>query len=233
MRAARPGCAPEGRQPSDDRTPAACARRTPRGCSASARARPRRARAEPHAPDPPTVLRAPPRTLRRSGLDQQRRTPIEHLRVRQQIGRDDRLAGPEVGIDLQRRIRAGDTGRRQDVSRLDERRNLARRLVSREDCRRASCRGVSAGRLHLLGTAADDEKTRVRPRPRQDRRSRRAACPGPDTARTCRCRARAAPRSRSPTATHGSRRYLGGSSTSPPITFSMRTARSPAPIAST
>ena len=171
---------------------------------------------------------------RRLRRHEQRRLAIEHLRVRQQIGRHDGLPRPEVRVDLERRIRPGDAGRCEDVGRLDEGGDLTRGLVPREDRRRPRGGGVGARGLDLLGTSADDEETRGRPRLRQDRHRRRAACPDPDTARTCPCTGRAAPTGRSPTRCRtDAADTVGGSSTSPPITFSMSTARSPAPIAST
>ena len=179
--------------------------------------------------------RARPRTPRASARRAPRSSSLEHLRVREQIGRDDRPSRAQIRIDLQRRVGAGDARRDEDVARLDEVRNLA--AAGAAPCTRRCApmrRGARAQLLDLIGLAADDQLTRVRMRLLQPRdrfeqqlepliRFERA---GVEQQRRVPARcptARAARRGPAPAT----------ASTSPPITFSISTERSPTPMRST
>ncbi len=95
----------------------------------------------------------------------------EHLRMRQQIGGHDRFARSQVRIDLERRIRAANAGRDQQVRRLHEPGNFSRGLLAGENHRRGYTGGVRLRlrRLDLRRLAADHEHAGIRPAARDDR----------------------------------------------------------------
>ena len=93
----------------------------------------------------------------------------------------------QVGIDLQRRVGAGDARRRQHVGGLDNAGDFTRRLMADEDRRR---------RPAVARSRAAPRPARDGPRPRAARRRMprarrspwpRTADPGPGRARTCPC----------------------------------------------
>ena len=157
--------------------------------------------------------------FRRRGAGQNRGVVVEHLRVRQQPRRDDRLSRAQVLIDLERRVRAARTRRDEHVGGEQIRRNLRGRTLAGKDRRGLDARGLRllAGARDLVRLAAGQHAAARRAGGRGRRPSRRTADRDPDTPRTCRCRARAAsPASKPERPAHrrrlrGRRLVLGGS----------------------
>ena len=110
------------------------------------------------------------RRLRRNQLRDRRR---EYLRMRQQIGGDDGLTGTQVRIDLEWRVGTANARRHQQIRGLHKTRDLARRLLARENHR-----GRNAGSLRprlcnvdLRRLATDHEHARVGTTTRDNRGS--------------------------------------------------------------
>ena len=145
------------------------------------------------------------------------------------------LPGSQVRIDLERRVGAADARRHQQIGGLHEARNLFRRLLAGEHHHRRCARRLRAracARSRPARGSPPTTRTRsVGPRLRRRSPRRRSTCPRPDTPRTCRCRAPAARRRECPRRLRTSAgERLGGSSTSPPMTFSINSDRSATPI---
>ena len=209
--------------------------RIPRGCSATAPVRAGGLR-QPRAAQRRIVEQAldgaaqrPPAAAARAATSRGVSTCVWVRRLVATIGR----ARAQVGVDLQRRVGAGDARRHEHVGGRDDRRR---------------CRAPVDGPVKTTRPPLAVRASRAAPRPARDappttstvasgcrrehdRHRIDAAGPGPGTARTCPCRARAAPRPGCPSAAAPRpASSCGASSTSPPITFSMSIARSPAPI---
>ena len=126
---------------------------------------------------------------------------VEHLRVRQQVGRDDRPARSQVLVDLQRRVLAAAPRRHEDVGRLEVGGDLVGRPLAGEDRGRADARRrPPRPRALRSGPACPPASiSRASGTLRQHRlASPRTAGRAPGTPRTCRCTAPSALRRRTP-----------------------------------
>ena len=112
------------------------------------------------------------RRAKRLGLRirEKRRLVGQHLRVRAQIGGDDRPARSEVLIDLERRVRPGRSRRREDGRGVEVGGHFfGGPLAGEHDGVREAQRVDLALRAgHLRRLAADHDQPRVRPRAHDD-----------------------------------------------------------------
>ena len=155
-----------------------------------------RARAGPCRPRVRGVDRPKNRRAKRLGLSvgEKRRLVGEHLRVRAQIGGDDRPARSQVLIDLERRVRAGRSRRREDGRGVEVGRHFfGGPLAGEHDDVRDAQRVDLRFALRRPAPARRRPSRAARPAARARRRpSRDRASPAPDSSRTFPCRARRA-----------------------------------------